>query len=93
MKHSEKEDAALFLLESVRGQKIVDLQEDGKKTDMKKDGTLGRMLRGTLPLPEKYRLATANPEVVRGVVSYFRSGAGYQSASETGLAGFFPCPD
>ena len=43
-----------------------------RKTDMKKDGTLGRMLRGTLPLPEKYRLATANPEVVRGVVAYFR---------------------
>ena len=30
------------------------------------------MLRGALPVPENIRLATANPEVVKGVVSYFR---------------------
>lgn len=72
MKHSEKEDAALFLLESVREQKIVDSQEEGKKKNPKKDGTLGRMLRGVLPVPEEIRLATADPKVVKGVVSYFR---------------------
>ena len=73
MKHSEKEDAALFLLNSVCGQVVVASQEEEPKKDMKKDGTLGRMLRGVLPVPEDIRLATANPEVVKGVVAYFRT--------------------
>lgn len=64
MKHSEKEDAALFLLQSVCVQ---------DKKNLKKDGTLGRMLRGVLPVPEDIRLATASPEVVEGVVSYFHT--------------------
>ena len=72
MKHSEKEDAALFLLKAVSEQNHVNSQEEGKKKNLKKDGTLGRMLRGALPVPENIRLATAEPEVVHGVVSYFR---------------------
>lgn len=73
MKHSEKEDAALFLLNSVCGQAIFESAKDGKKKNLKKDGTLGRMLRGVLPVPEEIRLATATPEVQKGVVSYFRN--------------------
>lgn len=73
MKYSEKEDAALFLLNSVIGQEKVVSQEEGKKKNLKKDGTLGRMLRGVKPVPENLRLATADPEVAKGVVSYFRT--------------------
>lgn len=51
---------------------MFEAEENGKKKNLKKDGTLGRMLRGALPVPENIRLATANPEVVKGVVSYFR---------------------
>ena len=72
MKHSKKEDATLFLPDSVTGQEIVASKTDGKKKNLKKDGTLGRMLRGVLPVPEDIRLASADPEVVKGVVSYFR---------------------
>lgn len=61
MKHSKKEEAALFLLEAVGGQK-----------DMKTDGTLGRLLRGVLPVPEHIRLATATPEGMKAVEAYFR---------------------
>lgn len=73
MRHSEKEDAALFLLKSVSGQEKVESQKEGKKKNLKKDGSLGRMLRGVLPVPEEIRLATADPEVMKGVVSYFRN--------------------
>ena len=71
LKHSEKEDAALFLLASVTGQ-LPEPKEDEKKTNLKKDGSLDRMLRGAVPVPEEIRLATASPEVVKGVTAYFR---------------------
>ena len=73
MKHTEKEDAALFLLNAVLGQEIVSSQEEGKKMNLKKNGTLGRLLRGAAPVPENIRLATADPEVVKGVIAYFRN--------------------
>lgn len=73
MRHSKKEEAALFLLEAVCGQQEIALQEQGKTKNLKTDGTLGRLLRGVLPVPENIRLATATPEGMTGVVAYFRS--------------------
>ena len=64
MKNSSKEDAALFLLDSVRSQ-------TNDKKDMKKDGSLKRIIRGVLPVPEEIRLAAAKSEIADGVASYF----------------------
>lgn len=72
MKHSKKEDAAMFLLESVSGQEPI-VSQASKKKDIRKDGTLSRILRGVERVPENIRLAAANSEVVKNVVSYFRS--------------------
>ncbi|MBO7603425.1 MAG: hypothetical protein J6S97_03315 [Bacteroidales bacterium] len=73
VKHTVKEDAAAFLLESVTGQEIVDSPKGKKKKDLKKDGTLSQLLRGVKPVPEYIRQATVIPEVAKGVVSYFRT--------------------
>ncbi|MBR6084393.1 MAG: hypothetical protein IKP61_02105 [Spirochaetales bacterium] len=70
MKHAAKEDAAMFLLDSVSKQ--IPAGEDKKKKDITKDGTLKKILRGVAQAPEDIRLATAKPEVVEGVVKYFR---------------------
>ena len=72
MKHPAKEDAAMFLLNSVISQQKPDSQEKGKKKDMTKDGTLNRILRGVLPIPDDIRLATAKPHIAEQVVHYFR---------------------
>ena len=72
LKHSAKNDAALFLLDAVRNQ-IPSLGEEGKKKkDITKDGTLNKILRGVAQVPEEIRLATAKQSVVEGVVKYFR---------------------
>ena len=71
MKHSAKNDAALFLLNSVKSQ-IPKSGEEGKKNDITKDGTLNKMLRGVEQVPEDIRLATAKTDVVEGVIKYFR---------------------
>ena len=72
MKNSAKNDAALFLLNSVKSQ-IPESVEEGKKSkDITKDGTLNKMLRGVEQVPEEIRLATAKTSVVEGVIKYFR---------------------
>lgn len=71
MKNSAKNDAALFLLNSVKSQ-IPESGEGGKKNDITKDGTLNKMLRGVEQVPEYIRLATAKTDVVEGVIKYFR---------------------
>ncbi len=70
MKHSEKSDAAMFLLNSVSSQ-IADNGE--KKKDITKDGTLKKILRGVAQVPEEIRLATAKPKIAEGVAHYFRT--------------------
>ncbi len=70
MKHSEKSDAAMFLLNSVSSQ----LADNGeKKKDITKDGTLKKILRGVAQVPEEIRLATAKPKVAELVAHYFRT--------------------
>ena len=71
MKHAAKEDAAMFLLDSVSKQ-IADPTEKKNKKYITKDGTLNKILRGVAQVPEDIRLATAKPEVVEGVVNFFR---------------------
>ena len=70
MKHAAKDDAAMFLLDSVSKQ--IPADEGKKKKDITKDGTLKKVLRGVAQVPEDIRLATAKSEVVEGVIKYFR---------------------
>ena len=70
MKHAAKDDAAMFLLDSVSKQ--IPAEEGKKKKDITKDGTLKKVLRGVAQVPEDIRLATAKSEVVEGVIKYFR---------------------
>ena len=70
MKHAAKDDAAMFLLDSVSKQ--IPADEGKKKKDITKDGTLKKVLRGVAQVPEDIRLATAKSEVVEGVIKCFR---------------------
>ena len=69
MKNSSAEDAAMFLMDSIASQ--LDAEEDKKKKDIRKDGTLKKILRGIAMVPEELRLASAKKTVVEGVQKYF----------------------
>ncbi len=71
MKNSSKEDAAMFLMDSIAKQ--LDAEEGKKKKDIRKDGTLKKILRGIAMVPEDIRLASAKKTVVEGVQKYFHT--------------------
>ena len=80
MKHSGKQDAAIFLLNAVSEQKLG--EEEEKKKSPAQDYTLpdgsslNRVLRGVLPVPESIRHATAKPKVVESAADYFQNDVG-----------------
>ena len=71
MKNSSAEDAAMFLMDSIAKQ--LDADEGKKKKDIRKDGTLKKILRGIAMVPEDIRLASAKKTVVEGVQKYFHT--------------------
>ena len=73
MKHSEKQDAAVFLLNSVSEKKIGEEDVKGKDYTLPDGSSLNRVLRGVLQVPESLRFATARPDVVEGAADYFRN--------------------
>ena len=72
MKHSEKQNAALFLLNAVSGQKLGENTEAEKDFRFSDGSSMDRILRGVQPVPESIRIATARPEVVESAADYFR---------------------
>ena len=73
MKHSEKQDAAIFLLNSVSKEKIGEEAAQGKDYTLPDGSSLNRVLRGVLNVPESIRFATARPEIVENAADYFRN--------------------
>jgi len=72
MKHTEKQDAALFLLNSVSMEKLGKEETKGKDYTLPDGSSLNRVLRGVLPVPASFRHATSEPEVVEGAADYFQ---------------------
>ncbi len=72
MKHVEKPEAAVFLLNSVSPQKIGEEEKTGKDYKLPDGSTVSRLLRGVSQVPESIRFATARPEVVENAAAYFR---------------------
>ena len=72
MKHVEKPEAAVFLLNSVSPQKIGEEEKTGKDYNLPDGSTISRLLRGVSQVPESIRFATARPEVVENAAAYFR---------------------
>ena len=73
MKHSEKQNAAVFLLNSVSGQKLGEEAANEKNYALPDGSSLNRVLRGVIPVPESIRYATAKPEVVESAADFFRN--------------------
>ena len=72
MKHSGKQDAAVFLLNAVSQKKLGEEGAKGKDYILPDGSSLNRVLRGASPMPENIRYATAKPENVEGAADYFR---------------------
>jgi len=72
IKHAEKQDAAIFLLNSASEQKLGE-EAKGKNYTLPDGSSLNRVLRGVLPVPESIRYATAKPEAVENAANYFRN--------------------
>lgn len=72
IKHTEKLDAAVFLLNSVSEEKLDENVEKGKEYKLPDGTPLNRVLRGGLPVPVNIRIATAKPKTVEKAAGYFR---------------------
>ena len=66
------QNAALFLLNAVSGQKLGENTEAEKDFRFSDGSSMDRILRGVQPVPESIRIATARPEVVESAADYFR---------------------
>ena len=73
VKHSEKQNAAIFLLNSVSDSKLTEKTEKGKDYELPDGSSLKRVMRGVLPVPENIRAASAKPKTVERAAGYFRN--------------------
>ena len=72
MKHSEKQDAVIFLLNAVSKEKLGEEGVKGNDYILPDGSSLNRVMRGVSPMPENIRFATAKPETVESAAEYFR---------------------
>lgn len=73
MKHSGKQDAAILLLNAFSEPKLDEKTGKGKDYILPDGTSLNRVVRGVLPVPEKIRLASAEPKTAENAAGYFRN--------------------
>lgn len=73
IQHAEKQDAAIFLLNSVSEPKLGEEAKKGKDYELPDGSSLNRVLRGVQPIPGSFRAASAKPKTAEKAAGYFRS--------------------
>ena len=72
LNHTQKEDAAVFFLNSVSEPKLAVEKRPGRDYKLPDGSPINSVLRGDVPIPASIRIATTKPKVVEGAADYFR---------------------
>lgn len=72
IKHTGKQEAAIFLLNAVSEPRLDENTEKGKDYKLPDGSYLNRVLRGVQPVPENIRAASAKPKTAENAAGYFR---------------------